>query len=358
MPIGASMHAPSSAEILGGTWSLDLRHWQLTWSRQTAEIHEAEPDFSITASRALELITPAARASLLSLAANCALNGTPFEIELDLTTLKNNRKRARITGVAVPDEFGRLRTLKGIVQELPGMGSERRRADEVTDLRLLAYALPHELRAPLATIRGFARLLEDNEAHALSDKGRHWLRRIAAAAGQMDVLAESLMKLAPVSSRPLAIEPVDLSELARDAIRAMQERDPGRTVDLFVQDGLRADGDRGLLAELLAILLSNSWKFTSSQRHGRISFKAAQRDGKTVFAVSDNGAGFDMREAANLFGIFCRLHPREEFEGSGIGLAIAKRIVERHGGAIWAAAEAGRGADFFFTLRDGAAGGR
>ena len=237
------------------------------------------------------------------------------------------------------------------------------------ELESFAYSVSHDLRAPLGTLHGFSQLLLRLDGPQMSAKGRHYLARMGAAAKQMGELIEGLLSLARLSSLDLRTEPVDLSALARRIGRECREREPGRQVQLHVQDGLEAHGDARLLWAVLHNLLGNAWKFTARRALARIEVgrqavaagRAGEENGadaaggasgagSPVFFVRDNGAGFDPAFAHKLFGTFERLHSPEDFPGTGIGLATVRRIVERHGGHVWAESRPGQGAAFFFTL--------
>jgi light-regulated signal transduction histidine kinase (bacteriophytochrome) len=166
----------------------------------------------------------------------------------------------------------------------------------------------------------------------------------------MGALIDDLLKLSRVSRAELTRETVSLSEIANEVIAQLWQRDAGRQVEIAIQPGMTVEGDPNLLHLALENLLDNAWKFTSRKPSARITFATRELDGQTVFYVSDNGAGFDMRHANRLFEAFQRLHRQDEYEGTGVGLATVRRIIQRHGGRIWSEAEAGAGATFYFTL--------
>ena len=222
-----------------------------------------------------------------------------------------------------------------------------------TELASFSYSVSHDLRSPLNTIHAFSHLLIKSEGDRLSPKGHHYLSRIIAAAKQMGELIDGLLTLAHLSREQFRSEPVDLSATAREIVRDCFEQEPERQTQaqVHIQDGLSACGDSRLLSAVLHNLIGNAWKFTSKHPLARIEV-GSQRDasGETVFFVRDNGVGFDMAFANKLFGTFERLHSPGEFSGSGIGLATVKRIVERHGGRVWAQSQLNEGATFYFTL--------
>lgn len=221
------------------------------------------------------------------------------------------------------------------------------------DLRGLAYSLAHDLRAPLSTVDVFTAQLEHRLADRLDEKSRHYLRRVRAGVRLMSELTDGLLALANLSSTPLLHHSVDLSALARSAVDRLRERDPGRQVAVVIEDTPRAQGDVRLLTDLVENLLGNAWKFTSRTPGARIEFGGERgAGGAWRYCVRDNGAGFDPAYAYKLFNPFQRLHTPEEFEGTGIGLAMVRKIVSRHHGSIWAESRPGCGAAFRFTLGD------
>jgi light-regulated signal transduction histidine kinase (bacteriophytochrome) len=190
----------------------------------------------------------------------------------------------------------------------------------------------------------------EDHLEKLDAEGRDYLRRVQAAAQRMGELIEGLLGLARLARREMYRESVDLSALAGLAAQTQRQSDPNREVEFSIAEGARAEGDRQLLEIALQNLLANAWKFTSKQPSAHIEFGVRGENGQTVYFVRDNGAGFDMAYAANLFGAFQRLHTQDEFEGHGIGLATVQRVIRRHGGRIWAEGEVGKGATFSFTL--------
>ncbi len=219
------------------------------------------------------------------------------------------------------------------------------------ELERFSYALAHDLRAPLASVAGFAGALDAAVQERRTERLPHFVDRIQANAQRMEAMVEGLLALAKLSRDALQPAPVDLSALARELLQQLRERDPQRTVEAVVQDGLRAQADPRLAGLLLQNLLENAWKFTARVPAARIEVGGADGPGgEAVYWVADNGVGFDMADAGRLFDPFQRLHPQASFPGHGIGLANVKRVVERHGGRVWADAHPGGGAVFRFTL--------
>jgi PAS domain S-box-containing protein len=220
------------------------------------------------------------------------------------------------------------------------------------ELESFSYSVSHDLRTPLSSIDGFSGLLgKEIAAGAPSERSQHYLTRIRAGVVQMGELIDAMLALAQLSRTSLHLGSVDLSGLARKVLNVCHEREPDRQVALDIQPDLVVQGDALLLRQVLDNLLGNAWKFSGKQAQARISFRCeSAADGEAVYAVRDNGAGFDMAYSEKLFGAFQRLHTAAEFTGTGIGLATVQRIVARHGGRVWAESAPGRGATFYFTL--------
>ena len=264
--------------------------------------------------------------------------------------------RMHAEGVERTDALGRARAdLQALNAGLDRQVQERTAQLEQAnrDLETFSYAVAHDVRAPLAGISGFADALQPLVDTAGSDKQQHYLRRIKANASHMDELTLGLLELGRLSRAPLARGPVDLTALAHEVVAGLRESGGGREVDVRIEPGLSAHGDRALLRQVLQNLLGNAWKFSSRQPHARIAFgreHAGAREVQAVFSVNDNGEGFDNAMAARLFQPFSRLHKGSEFPGTGLGLAAVRRIVVLHGGEVWCSATPGAGARFFFSL--------
>ena len=218
------------------------------------------------------------------------------------------------------------------------------------ELESFCYSVSHDLRAPLRSLDGFSlALLEDCSAQ-LDDTGQDYLRRLRAASQHMAQLIDGLLRLSRITRSELHRQPLDISAIARSALRQLLRADPGRELKISIMDGMHGEGDPELLAVAFHNLLGNALKFSSKTDLPEIAVSVREQDGVPVYCVRDNGAGFDMAYADKLFGAFQRLHSSSEFEGSGIGLAIVQRVIHRHGGSIWADSMPGHGAAFYFTL--------
>jgi signal transduction histidine kinase len=228
--------------------------------------------------------------------------------------------------------------------------SELQRANQ--DLETFSYAVAHDVRSPLASIAGFAEAMRPGVQAAGDDKLRHYLQRIQSNAAHLDTLTGHLLQLGHMSHAPLRPRMVDLSHAAHEVVAQLREREPGRDVDVTIAPNLRAWGDPTMLREILENLLGNAWKFSARRAQARIAFAPIepQLPGEAVFVVEDNGDGFDSDAAPGLFQPFRRMHGRDEFPGTGVGLAAVHRILARHGGRVWCEARRGEGARFVFAL--------
>jgi PAS domain S-box-containing protein len=236
-------------------------------------------------------------------------------------------------------------------QELEQRVQQRTAQLEATnrEMESFSYSVSHDLRAPLRALRGFTEVLLEGHAAQLDSRGQDFLRRACGASVQMEKLIEDLLKLAQVSRVELQMEEVNLSSLASDIAAELSNSDPTRTVQFSIAPNCSARGDPNLVRLALDNLLRNAWKFSSKRTEARIEFGRIDHP-EPAFYVRDNGAGFDTAFAKKLFGVFQRLHKTSEFPGTGVGLATVMRIINRHGGRIWATGAVNQGATFYFTL--------
>jgi len=218
------------------------------------------------------------------------------------------------------------------------------------ELQSLVHAVSHDLRAPLRAADGFSRVLLTRHASELDPQAVDYLQRIRAATGLMGSHIDALTRLARVTTADLRLQRVDLAALARSVVDELRDAEPDRQVELRLADGLEVEGDLHLLRTLMSNLVGNAWKFTSKHPGATIELGRQQTEAELVYFLRDTGAGFDMAYTSHLFEPFGRLHPESDYPGIGIGLAIARRIIHRHGGRIWAEAAPGKGATFSFTI--------
>jgi light-regulated signal transduction histidine kinase (bacteriophytochrome) len=218
------------------------------------------------------------------------------------------------------------------------------------ELEAFSYSVSHDLRAPLRAISGFSHALETDHEAQLDDEGKGYLRRVRAAANRMSELIEDLLDLSRLGRGELRLTPVDLGAIAREIVDDLASKDPTRQVELVMPEPVIARADARLVRVLLENVVGNAWKFTGKVARARIELGCREAGGETIYFVRDNGAGFEAAYAAKLFRPFQRLHGEADFPGTGIGLATVNRVVDRHGGRVWAEGAVGQGATISFTL--------
>ena len=220
------------------------------------------------------------------------------------------------------------------------------------EIEAFSYSVSHDLRAPLRSMDGFSLALIEDYEDKLDDDGRDYLHRIRAASQRMGRLIDELLGLSRVTRVELSVRAVDLSVIAREIAASLAQQYPDRSVRWEIEDHLVVQADKSLAQIAMQNLLENAWKFTGKTAEPVIRVGRTEHEGHLACFVADNGAGFDMTYADRLFGAFQRLHSEADFAGTGIGLAIVHRIIRRHEGSIWAQAQPGRGATFYFTFRE------
>ncbi len=246
----------------------------------------------------------------------------------------------------------REKEVRELNKELEQRVMERTAQLEATNKELdaFSYSVSHDLRAPLRAISGFSEALLDEYGEKLDEEGKTYLRYLQEGSHEMSDLIDGLLKLSRSTRGGIALEPVDLSAIAAMVAEELRKAEPERRMSVHIEPSVEAFADPRLLRVVMENLLGNAWKYTSRTAEACIEFGVEEQEGKTVYFVRDNGAGFDMGYANQLFLPFHRLHKTSEFSGIGIGLATVERIIHRHDGRIWARAAVGEGATFFFTL--------
>jgi len=267
------------------------------------------------------------------------------------------------------DSTGQLQYLSTIMRDI----TERKRAEDeirmlnttleqrvrartaeleatMRELEAFSYSVSHDLRAPLRAIDGFSRIVVEDHAAQLDAEARGYLERVRNAVQRMGVQIDELLELSRVGRAAMNLTDVDITRLANKVVEQLRAGDPARTVQVTITPALAGRGDERLLRLVLENLLGNAWKYTRHTADAHVEFGSRKEGGESAFFVRDNGAGFDMAYVDKLYKPFQRLHRAEDYEGTGVGLAIVARIVTRHGGRVWAEGQVGKGATFFFTL--------
>jgi PAS domain S-box-containing protein len=353
-----------------GNWNLDLESNALTWSDEIFRIFEIDPNrFGASYEAFLNAIHPDDRDLVNQAYTESVKSGMPYDI---VHRLQMPDGRVKYVNERCETEYGAdgrpLRSI-GTVHDITELKQaeekirelnqklEQRVAERTAELeasnremKAFAYSISHDLRAPLRHIDGYVGLLVSRCRDGLSEQGLHYLDTIAAAARQMGMLIDDLLQLSHTGRTELKRERVDMNQVLQEALVPIRESSAERRIEWVIGDLPVVRGDHALLRRVWTNLLENAVKFTGQREAARIEVSAREENGEAVFVVADNGVGFDMKYVGKLFGVFQRLHPQEEFEGTGIGLATVQRIVIRHGGRVWAEAGVNQGASFHFTL--------
>ena len=269
-------------------------------------------------------------------------NGTKFPVEIRLSNVETAE------GVLVCSAIRDVSERRKHDLVLAAKNSELEAA--VSELDAFCYSVSHDLRAPLRAMDGFSRILLECAAPVLDPKLQEHLRSIRRNAVKMDHLVDELLAFARLGRKPLIRQSVHTAQLVEHVVEEARQQFNGRAVNVTIGKLPEMWGDRTLLEQVFANLVGNAFKYTRARDVARIEIGARAVGGEDVFFVRDNGAGFDLKYADKLFGVFQRLHREEEFEGTGVGLALVQRIVQRHGGRIWAESEVDKGATFSFTV--------
>jgi PAS domain S-box-containing protein len=210
--------------------------------------------------------------------------------------------------------------------------------------------ISHDLRAPIHAIHLFCQVLLEDFTTEMPAEMREYIDKISSSTSVLNAMVNGLLELSRMAKQPVNRIPINLSEMVRDITSRLQEEEPDRQIEIRIQEDLNDNVAPFIIQIALNNLMKNAWKFTRGKSSAAIEFGVKQEGGRRVYYVKDNGVGFDMNHSANLFRMYGRLHPDKEFKGTGIGLAITKRAIEKHNGEIWAFSEPGKGANFFFTL--------
>jgi len=370
----AQLCAESGAERLNlaidganvGTWHWNVVSGELEWSDRCRAVFGIPAGEVMSYERFIEALHPEDRERTNAAGRSCLADKKDYDIEYRSVWPDGTTHWIAARGRGYYDAGGNAVRLEGVVldiddrkyaeDEIRRLNEElNRRVAELTalnsELEAFNYSVSHDLRAPLRAIDGFGQALIEESADRLDERGKRYLERVRAAAQRMGELIDGLLTLSRVTRAEFRTEEVDLSAMAHTVIADLRHADGRRDVEIVIRNGLVARGDGRLLRAVLQNLLDNAWKFTSKRPRARIEFGAlGKEDGKTVYFVRDDGAGFDMKYADKLFGVFQRLHSMTEFVGTGIGLATVRRVIHRHGGRAWPEGEVDKGATIYFTL--------
>ena len=340
-----------TAQRLAGMVSVewDVAADKLVWSRSPEFLLGPRPDDGYPLFR--EMVHPEDRKQWLAVRQHALESGQEQTLTFRIVRTDGGVRWVECVEQLEPEDGGAARRMVHTFVNI----TERRHAElalAVVNLELEAfsYTVSHDLRAPVRAVAGFSGILLKDHAGGLNGEARRLLERISTAGVRMGEMIDGMLALAQVKRTSLRAQTLDLSAIARSAWEDILSTEPARSVAFKVAEGLAARGDAVLVRSVLQNLLGNAFKYSRRMQGAAVEFGSSEQDGETVFFVRDNGAGFDMAYADKLFGVFQRLHAHGEFEGSGIGLATVQRIIQRHGGRIWAEAKPDQGATFYFTL--------
>jgi PAS domain S-box-containing protein len=352
-----------------GGWMVNLSSRKVFWSDQVAAIHEMPSGFTPAISDVLSFIAPEYKGKMERLFDDCISAGNSFDVELQIVTGRGQLVWVRYTGIAERDESGEIINIIGGVQDIGRIKiSEQiiknlnndleKRVKERTlqleasnkDLEMFSYSVSHDLRAPLRAINGFVRILQEEHSSRLDAEGKKICQIIMDNAGRMKDLIDDLLDFSRLYQRSVNASQINMGKLVQSVVNEVATPADRSRIEFIIGDLLPVQGDPAMIRQVWSNLVSNAVKFSSGVKFPRITISSCLNNDYTEYIVEDNGVGFDMNHADKIFGVFKRLHNARQFEGTGVGLAIVQRIVEKHGGTVRAKGEPGKGAVFSFCL--------
>jgi PAS domain S-box-containing protein len=363
------MLAVAQEAARAGLWSWDVPSGELTWTPEFLELFGLPSDALHTFETWRSTLHPDDVKTAETAIAQALADHTPLENEYRIVLTDGSVHWIGAQGTATYAEEGTPLRMSGICldidepkrreeeigalnEELEQRVAERTRELSATnrELEQFVYSVSHDLRSPLRALDGFSQLLLEDYAGVVDEQGRDYLDRVRSAAQHMGELIDALLALSRVGRREVVVDTVDVTAAARAALAELAEAEPERQVMVTVEEELFARTDAALADVVLRNLIGNAWKFTSREADAKIAVGSSRRNGRVVFYVQDNGAGFDQEHAGSMFRPFQRLHAQNEFPGTGIGLATVQRALDKLGGQCWPEGEPGVGATFSFTL--------
>jgi PAS domain S-box-containing protein len=348
-----------------GGWDFNLDTRNQTWTDEVYRIGEVDINFNPDDENSLAFFTPESRQVMVQAMRNAIQSGESFDLELEIMTSKMNLRNVHIIGKADLEN----RRIYGFIQDVTQIKKAeeniRKLNEELEqrvikrtaqleaanqDLEAFSYSVSHDLRAPLRHINRFIDLLNERFPDSLPEKARYYLSVIKDSAKHMGTLIDNLLQFSKSSRQEVHKNKLDMNVLVSDVLDKIKHEIKNRKITWVVQDLPCVYGDYHLLTQVWVNLIDNAVKYTKYKESAEIRIECRQDEENYIFLVRDNGVGFDMKHGHKLFGVFQRLHSQSEFEGTGIGLANMKHIVNKHLGQVWAEAEPGKGAAFFFSL--------
>ncbi|MFH0974768.1 MAG: PAS domain S-box protein [Spirochaetota bacterium] len=351
-----------------GGWEFDAVTHKGTWNDEVARIHDLDPKQETNMELGISFYSVESKARIEEAIKEAIQLARPYDLELELISAKNVRKTVRTIGLPVIEE-GRVVKVRGIFQDI----TERKQAEEEIrrlneslenrifertaqleaaneELEAFCYSVSHDLRAPLRAIDGYTSILIEDYDQYLDDEGKRICSVIHTETMRMNQLIDDLLGLSHLSRSKIQIIPIDMDSTVNSVYDELTTPEERNRIDFRVRQLPKAMADPVLVRQVLMNLVGNAIKFSSRKERSLIEIWGERQERETVYTIRDNGAGFDPQYADKLFGVFQRLHSNGEFEGTGVGLAIVKRAIHRHGGRVWAQSEVGKGASFSFSL--------
>lgn len=335
-----------------GGWELDLVKNTLIWTKEVYRIHELDSSSPPRLEDAINYYAPEARPVLQAAIEAAIQEGTAWDLELPFITARGNHRWVRALGGATLVN-GKAIRLNGAFQDI----TEKKKITDAilqanADLEGFSYSVSHDLRTPLRAIDGFSNILLEDYADKLDEEGQRLLNVVRSNTVRMATLIDDILHFSRAGRVELSKQDVDMDAMVHKVVNELNSTGRESLVAVTIDTLLPVRGDPALLHQVWENLITNAIKFSGKSAEPKVEIGMQTGDGETVFYVRDNGVGFDMKYKDKLFGVFQRLHGINEFPGTGIGLAIAKRIINRHGGRIWAEAELGKGATIYFSIPD------
>ncbi|MDD4977461.1 MAG: ATP-binding protein [Gallionella sp.] len=335
-----------------GGWEVDLIKNSLSWTNEVYRIHELNPDTPLGLADTIEYYAPEGRPVIQAAIDAAIKDGSPWDLELPIITSLGRHRWVRSLGNATLQD-GKVIRLNGAFQDV----TEKKKISDAilqanADLEGFSYSVSHDLRTPLRAIDGFSNILLEDYADKLDEEGQRLLNVVRSNTVRMATLIDDILHFSRAGRVELKTQEVDMDAMAHKVLDELNSMGTENNVTVTIDLLSRVHGDPALLHQVWENLIANAIKFCGKNVEPKVEIGMQTDGGETIFHVRDNGVGFDMKYADKLFGVFQRLHGINEFPGTGIGLAIAKRIINRHGGRIWAEAELGKGATFYFSIPD------
>lgn len=358
----------AETELIGrvGGWEVDINTRMITWTDELYRIHEVDTSFKPNVNTGISFYTPESQPVIEKAVERAIEFGEPFDLELEIITAKGNLRSVHSIGKTDPEnnriygffqDITERKRIETAIQQLNSALEQRvlERTHQLEmankELEAFSYSVSHDLRAPLRHINGYVDLLTAKFSDHLPEKATYYLSVITDSTREMGILIDDLLRFSRTSRQDLHKINFDMNILVNEVVDKVKEDEPLRRIVWSVQNLPEVFGDVAMLKQVWTNLISNAVKYTKYKETAEIKISYVVDKNNYVFSIRDNGVGFDMQYANKLFGVFQRLHSKDEFEGTGIGLAHVQRIIHKHNGKVWAEAEPDKGAVFYFSIR-------